>query len=170
MVGTELNFVHLSMLKLILLRHAKTNQWSQSGRDFDRELLPKGINQGKELAKYFELQSFQNISILVSPAIRTRQTFEFLHTQFDPNMVRFLDSIYLCSYPTLFDEMCLEKKSKTLLIVGHNFGISDLATYLTERTIELRTGELIEITFDCDSWEEVSKGMGTIRSLYRPDV
>lgn len=170
MVGTELKFVHLSMLKLVLLRHAKTNQVSESGRDYDRKLLPKGINQGKELYHYFQLKSLENPSVLVSSAKRTRQTFEFIQAHFDAEAVRFLDSFYLCSHTELFDEICLEKQSETILIVGHNFGISDLATYLTEKNCELRTGELIEITFECDSWQEVSKGTGTIAAQFRPEV
>ena len=36
-------------MKLHLLRHAKTNQVSPTGKDFDRELLPRGYEQIQEL-------------------------------------------------------------------------------------------------------------------------
>ena len=41
-------------MKLHLLRHAKTNQISPTGKDFDRELLPRGYEQIAELKQYLE--------------------------------------------------------------------------------------------------------------------
>lgn len=158
------------MLKLTLLRHAKTNQVSETGLDYDRNLLPKGKNQGKRMNDYFLDKCANYDKILVSSANRTRQTFELIGNNFDSKNVTFLDAFYLCSATDLFDEICKEKVAKNILIVGHNFGISDLASYLTEKPIELRTCELIELSFSFENWQELSKGTATVVSQYRPEV
>ncbi len=158
------------MLKLTLLRHAKTNQVSETGLDYDRNLLPKGKNQGNKLNEYFQDKHANYDKILVSSANRTRQTFELIRSNFDSAKVTFLDEFYLCSSQELFDEICKVQVAKNILIVGHNFGISDLASYLTEKPIELRTSELIELSFTFENWQELSKGTATILSQYRPEV
>lgn len=170
MVGEKVKIVTLKMLKLILLRHAKTNQVSDSGLDYDRNLLPKGIKQGIVLDEYFHKNKVQFDAILVSSANRTRQTFEFIEHNFESEKVTYLDQFYLCSYKELFDEICTKVSVKNILIVGHNFGISDLASYLSDKSIELSTAELIELSFPIESWLELSKGTGNITAQFRPVV
>jgi phosphohistidine phosphatase SixA len=40
-------------MKLYLLRHAKTDQHSTTGKDFDRSLLPRGKHQSLLMAEHF---------------------------------------------------------------------------------------------------------------------
>lgn len=170
MVGEKVKFVPLNMLKLTLIRHAKTNQISDSGLDYDRNLLPKGIKQGNILDEYFHVKKSQFDAILVSSANRTRQTFEIIKRNFESEKVTYLDQFYLCSYKELFDEICTKDTMKNILIIGHNFGISDLASYLSDKSIELRTSEVIELSFPIESWIELSKGMGNITDQFHPLV
>lgn len=158
------------MLTLTLLRHAKTNQISETGSDYDRMLLPKGENQSKILHQYLSKTNILYDKILVSSAVRTKQTFAFIQSNFLPVKPEFLTSFYLCSYQELFEKISEEKNASSILIVGHNFGISDLASYLTEKPIDLATSELVTLTFDIDNWIEISKGTATLIDQYRPQV
>ena len=47
-----------------------------------------------------------------------------------------------------------ENHPDDLVLIGHNFGISDLANYFLDNQIELRTAEYICIEFPFDSWGE----------------
>ena len=59
-------------MKLHLLRHAKTDQNSSTGKDFDRKLLKKGKDQSEEMGKYFKKQNFNPSKIICSTAFRTK--------------------------------------------------------------------------------------------------
>lgn len=151
-------------MKLYLLRHAKTNQQSPTGQDFDRELLPKGIAQCAMMREH--LEGLQGVHVLCSSAQRTRQTLQEI--RLNSEEVEFRDELYLCSRDRILQTIWNANTSKDLMVIGHNFGISDLAEYLLEDYIEMRTCELLVFDFEIDSWQEVSKGLGTLVDRYRP--
>jgi phosphohistidine phosphatase len=161
------------MKQLYILRHAKTNQISPTGRDFDRELLPKGIDQVQGLTFFFEENPLKNkTEIWVSSAKRTRKTFEGIKKTLESFStvisVQFFDDLYLVSDADLLKKIWNHSSGHDLLIVGHNFGISDLTSYFTEKEIELRTGEFIHLSFDCDNWNETSRGLAIVSNRFRP--
>lgn len=151
-------------MKLYLLRHAKTNQQSPTGQDFDRELLPKGIAQCAMMREH--LEGLHGVHVLCSSAQRTRQTLQEI--RLNSEEVEFRDELYLCSRDRILQTIWNANTSKDLMVIGHNFGISDLAEYLLEDYIEMRTCELLVFDFEIDSWQEVSKGLGTLVDRYRP--
>ncbi len=154
------------MLQLHLLRHAKTEQFSPTGKDFDRFLMKKGLRQREDLKQFFK--TVPNIEhVWCSSAKRTRETLEVLEGLPSP---QFFDDLYLCSHKMMLKMLWESKLEGDILIVGHNFGISDLVNYFCDTDIELRTGQYACISFDCDSWAETFRGTGTIAQLYRPEV
>lgn len=155
------------MLRLHLLRHAKTEQTSPTGKDFDRPLMPKGNLQCEGLKMFFKTLPPID-TVYCSMAKRTQQTLEVLLNRLpEPN---YGDDLYLCGSKTMLQLLWSEKPKGDILIVGHNFGISDLASYFSDEDIELRTGEYIRLVFDCDNWSETSRGMGVIKERFRPEV
>ncbi len=156
------------MIHLHLLRHAKTEQFSPTGRDFDRPLMRKGTQQAEELNHFFQtLHSIDNV--LCSSAVRTRQTLDAIAWNGMPTP-DFREDLYLCSHGAMLKLLWSEGFQGDVLIVGHNLGLSDLANYFTDGYLELRTGGYVRIAFDVDSWEETSRGMGVIAEAYRPEV
>lgn len=154
------------MLRLHLLRHAKTEQISPTGKDFDRFLMKKGLLQRDDLKAFF--RTIPNIEhVWCSSAKRTRETLEVLEGLPKPE---FFDDLYLCSHKTMLKMLWEKPLEGEVLIVGHNFGISDLVNYFCDTDIELRTGQYACISFDCDAWSESFRGTGTITQLYRPEV
>lgn len=156
-------------MKLHLIRHGKTNYQSESGNDFDRKLRNKGEIQAVQLGKY--LKDIIKVEyVFCSSAARTVQTLELVsENTILPNIV-FSDDLYLsplASYLKLIWEL---KGENDVLLVGHNFGISDLVTYFTDELIEMKTAEYICIDFGLDSWKETSRGLGTISARYRPSA
>lgn len=156
-------------MKLHLLRHGKTHQLSDSGRDFDRKLNEKGIVQCQLMGEYLSKKEL-DCEIWCSAAKRTRGTYSNITKKIELNKIVMRDDFYLCSRETLLEALWQRSGNDDLLIIGHNFGISDLATFLTDERIELRTGAYICIDFNDFSWEEISRGLGTISDQYRPKV
>lgn len=156
-------------MKLHLLRHGKTQQQSSTGRDFDRELIEKGLIQCQMLGEYFKKNDL-SCETWCSGAKRTRQTYANVAKNLRLDKIVMRDDLYLCSRTKLLEALWGHDGNEDLLIIGHNFGISDLATYLTDVRIELRTGGYICIEFDDFRWAELSRGLGTIADQYRPKV
>lgn len=156
-------------MKLHLLRHAKTSPSAISGKDIDRPLSAKGIAQSNLMGLYLQKRIDSN-QTLCSSALRTRQTLEIIGYHKPLAGITISDDLYLCSQNQYLQVLWELDGQSDLLIVGHNFGISDLATYLTDARIEMRTSEYVCIEFAAIAWKEVSRGTGSIVDQYRPRV
>jgi len=157
------------MLTLHLLRHAKTNANSDSGLDFDRLLLEKGIRQSKMMAQFFKMNDFQPKFIFCSSAKRTRATLkeiQKLHAL--EHAVEFRKELYLASRRDLLSFLCEVKGNGDVFIIGHNNGLSDLITYLVDDFYDLPTCSFVSITFDVDDWSEVSQSLGKVAVYFSP--
>ena len=126
-------------MKLHLLRHAKTEPFSDSGKDFDRKLMQKGILQAENIALYFKSKNFQPTQIFCSEAARTRQTIKIVKEGNEFTTVKYLDKLYLAESPKLLSFIWEQKQNENLFIIGHNNGLSDLASYFTGEFIDLST-------------------------------
>lgn len=158
------------MLTLQLIRHAKTLQSSSSGRDADRELMDKGIAQANLLGHYIEAHHIEMGKILCSAATRTRQTHSIISRQTaEPCETEFRQSLYLASMDQLLQELKHEK-AKKITLIGHNEGISELASFCSDEHLDMRTAELITLSFPFESWDFLSRGTGIISLRYRPEV
>lgn len=160
------------MLTLNLIRHAKTNQNSPSGKDIDRELLVKGIAQTNLLGTYLNTHHVNLGKILCSSATRTKQTHSILNQLLMNNEnAEFLNDLYLAGSMELVSLIEQHgKNSNIITVIGHNEGISELASYLADEYILLRTCELITIQFSISDWSELSRGIGMVTLQYRPEV
>ena len=160
-------------MKLHLLRHAKTNQDSKTGQDFDRELLPKGEKQVAEMAPF--LSKLKNIEVHCSSAKRTRQTFELLSStknndSFQFDSIHFSNELYLCSHLDLLNYINSLNTKNDILLIGHNNGISDFASYLSDEFIDFKTCGYCELEIQIDSWNELSRGTAKVINRFRPEV
>ena len=153
-------------MKLYLLRHANASQ--SSTEDFQRELSEKGIAQCEALAE-FVLPKLKDglVDLCCSAAYRTKQTH--LHV-FKTMKAKFDEKLYLASASALLHFICELETDRTLVILGHNNGLSDLASYLTDCIVDMQTASCIEIQFSCVNSSFISKGTGSINSSHRCQV
>ena len=104
---------------LHFLRHAKTNQLSPSGRDFDRELLPRGYEQLSEFRAFVGKNNQQKAlsidHIYCSSAKRTRQTFNEIAGLFPNATISFHDELYLASASELLTFLSSKNSPQTQL-------------------------------------------------------
>jgi phosphohistidine phosphatase len=130
--------------KLILLRHAKSvSQFTSS--DFNRTLNEKGRKDAPEVAKAFKLLGILPDIILCSTAIRTKETLALFNMDAP---VQYLDNLYHASASEMLDIILENKNYQTIMVVGHNFGITNLANQLsTNGAQEMNTCGLYIIEF-----------------------
>ncbi len=154
---------------LFLIRHASAKKSSVSGKDFDRCLTKEGIKQAKQLGDYlanltFPFNDFNEI--YVSSSQRTRETAKYA---LDPKMdIKYDDSLYLPASKQLLKFINKLETGSNLLIIGHNEGISSLASYLTNQYIGLSTANSVIIEFDCNNSKEISAETGKLIDFFSP--
>lgn len=155
---------------LHLIRHAKTNQISPTGKDYDRELLPRGWRQCKELDLYLSTLKLSDADVVCSGAKRARETLLGIESNFQEENLSYTDDLYLCAVKDYLKIIWSNSSSENFVLVGHNFGISDLANYFLDTFIEMKTSEYVCIEFPFDSWELAFQSTGIMKTRFRPEA
>ena len=152
-------------MKLHLIRHAKAT--SQVGtNDISRKLSTKGILQAKGLSEYLN-GKIDGCLIWCSDAARTRQTLNIIEKEFSIEKIKYKIDFYLCPKEIMLQQIWNSSLNKDLVIIGHNYGISDLLNYFTGEMISMQTGEYICIDFGELTLAESSKNTGVICDQFR---
>lgn len=156
------------MKRLFLLRHAKSEKDSESGRDLDRALNHRGLADAERMGKEIRDLGLTFDWVLASPARRVIETLEGvggLAPHYDKRLYNATRADLLGIVRTTDDQV------KNLLLVGHNPGFEQLAAFLTARSIEeMPTGSLAEIELPMAHWSQVDVGSGTLVRFFRPKL
>lgn len=121
------------MDRLILLRHGKAESDSDSGDDFDRRLAARGLRESADMAAHLADLGFTPQIALISPAARTRGTWEAACGAFAGAEARFLDELYHADAGTIRRAAeSVAAEAKTVLVVGHNPGLQELTLQLLQ--------------------------------------
>lgn len=169
-LGLEIIPVFLIMLRLFLLRHGKATNNQDDTSDFNRQLNKKGQIQVNQIGYILQEKQYKINFILSSSAIRTTETAEIINHYLKLPKIKFEKELYLTDFQTILKRINQIKECPNVLYVGHNNGISDLATYLSGMHLSMSTSELIILEFDLGSWEMVSAESGKMIERIIPDV
>ena len=120
------------MKKFSILRHAKS-EYQFGVKDIDRELNERGLNDCKLIGNWLKANTEKPDLILCSTATRTRMTLDNIlnQTTWD-SKVEYVKELYLPSLIDIFELMRHQvEETKHILIIGHNFGFTDLYNHLS---------------------------------------
>jgi phosphohistidine phosphatase len=173
------------MRRLMLLRHAKTENNAPSGRDQDRRLDDRGRSDAAEIGSWIGRHPPFPDSVLVSPAIRAHQTWEIASAAMKDvapqPQVEFLPELYgadpLQLLHTIRDAATADPRQ--LMLVGHNPGMHELALALAGSGDDngrkaladnLPTSGLAVFDFAIDDWADVAFRHGRLVSFVSPKL
>ncbi len=159
------------MRLLTLIRHAKSD-WSDAAlSDFERPLN----SRGKKNAPLMGQRMVQNGTIpdllISSSAKRARKTASLIARE-----------IGIAKAEIRLEEQLFDAKERTLQafikglpekqhigLIGHNPGLSELATWLCKDAPEwLPTCAVLTLELNIDSWDELKKGCGQVKNYDYP--
>ncbi len=146
--------------KLFVLRHAQSAGKQSSQPDYDRDLTPAGEAKVKALGEKIKKGNYDIDFILSSAATRTRLTVEAINKtlQLTSEKIQYRNELYDALLTEWIAQIHkLPNALSTVMFVGHNPGLSMLATNFHSTVVDLAPGELIAFEFDVNSWEEVGK-------------
>ena len=146
---------------LFIARHGKSS-WDQHGvADFDRPLKERGIKNAYEIAEFMVSKELLPEIIYTSPAARALNTaIIFSRVLNFPEKDIFLrNELYLADFEEIMNVVRQTSVgSKSVMIFGHNPGVTDLANFLSDlRLTNLPTAGLVTLTFTARNWNEVQK-------------
>ena len=158
------------MKTLHLIRHAKSSWADSSLADFDRPLKQRGFSDALLVAPAGLAAGWRADAVYCSGATRARQTIAQWCgvLQQATSQVQYRDELYTFDYRDLIDWLAQQRDSE-LTIVGHNPALHELIEWFTDQTLEkFPTAAYCQLQFEIDSWPEMSRGSGTMRSLITP--
>ncbi len=152
---------------LFIIRHATAEDIGNLTvvRDYDRELISKGIMEsaklGKALSDYFPKVD----AIYSSGAARALNTATIVAEQikFDTDLIEIKEALY-GSGPRGYLEVLnsIPDEIENAVIVGHNPDISYFTDYLTRDDVggSLKKASLVHLRFEGFQWNELSQNSG----------
>lgn len=115
------------MIRLVLMRHAKTEPWYQGVMDEARALLPRGRQDAKLIAAELKARHWLPDFVLMSPARRTRETWTAMADDFPDARTEVIEELYLAGTSALTAAVRAYETVQTVMVLGHNPGIHDFA-------------------------------------------
>jgi phosphohistidine phosphatase len=167
------------MLRLLLLRHAKSS-WANPGQsDFDRPLNARGRDSAPLIGRYIAEAGFAPQRILCSSAQRARETVALILPGISADMdVTFSRKLYVADGEGyLLAAREAGGTALTLMIVGHNPAMEDVALVLApigdaDALARMRgkfpTGGLAVIEFEAPHWTDIGPGAGRLTGFHTP--
>ena len=155
---------------LILLRHAKSD-WSGLESDVDRPLARRGLRQAPGTGKWLAAHVDRIDLAVVSTAVRARTTWDLVAAELGvAPPARLEDDAYAASSDELLAIVRrLDEQLGTVVLVGHNPGLEDLAGDLTGEDVHLPTSALAVIDLD-GAWADAGRAQARLRAAGRPPV
>jgi phosphohistidine phosphatase len=169
------------MRQLLLLRHAKSSWDAAASPDRDRPLNARGRRSAVIMRQAMRDLGLIPDVVLVSTARRTQETLELLEPWDDAPLIEPMDSLYLAAPIQLIAALHgVPETVRSVLLIGHNPGLHDLAISLTgprtmasgteaARTLAagFPTAALAEFVV-AGSWWELREGGGRLIRFLTP--
>ena len=171
------------MKRLLLLRHAKAVPAEPGIDDHERALLKRGREDAPRLGRYVERSGFAPEFIASSTSKRTVETVELVTDALTgTRRIDYLEALYLAEPELILSIVRLAPdKMASLMVVGHNPGLEQLATLLAREPVKRKerdrfdaieekfpTCALAVLDFDAERWRDVAPGQGALKDFVRP--
>ena len=144
------------MKRLILMRHAEAG-WHMNIDDHERPLSTSGTRDAKKIGLWLKEKKYIPDEVISSTSTRTRETFSGLLLECVPT---FKKSLYLADANHM-KSMLQKLLSSTVILLGHNPGISELAYDLIQHDdknahfVDFPAASTLVIDFNIDRWSKM---------------
>jgi phosphohistidine phosphatase len=182
MLDWSLREIDAVAMRLMILRHAKAEKAEPGMRDRDRPLAPRGRTDARRIGTYLVHHTLIPDLVIVSPAQRTRETWECLREPLADALpaappIDFDERLYNASIQTGLDVLREAREARTLLVIGHNPGMHEIARQLIAAgNVEARerlnesfpTAALAVIDFAGNDWRRLHPEGGRLERFVTP--
>lgn len=162
---------------LYLLRHAKSSWSDPTLPDEQRPLAPRGRRDAKRVAKHLAQLGIEPELVLCSSALRTRETLELVRPALGATTSVVLEAeLYAAGADQLVERLhAVPDGVASVLLIGHNPGLQDLALRLASAGAELTrleakfpTAALATLALPKATWRELSQADAALAAFVVP--
>lgn len=160
------------MKTLYIIRHAKSDWNDLSLSDFERPLNKRGEKNAFFMGELLAQHKIHPDLIVSSPAVRVKITAKEIAKKMGYNTkeIVYAEELYLADVDTI--EEVLKKvpsSKKTVLLVGHNPGLTLFAEYISGYNIDnIPTCGIFCVTLKNDDWKSIGRGTAEFVSFDYP--
>lgn len=163
--------------RLMLLRHGHAARSQPGESDLDRALDPRGSTEAERLGAFLARHQLMPDLVIVSTAVRARQTWARVAAAAGQGPAPRHDARLYDAKPETLLALLKEATARSVLVVGHNPALHELAMLLIasgdvedrERLHEdFPTGGLVVIDFALDSWSKLHPQSGRLELFIAP--
>lgn len=144
------------MKSILLLRHAKSSWNNPALDDHERPLNKRGFGDAPRMGQLIADEGLKPDLIISSTACRAKTTAEIVSQECGlENCVEFTDDLYLAppsNYLLILSG--LPESADSVLLVGHNPGISDLLMQMSGEGHDMPTAALAHLQSGHETWGE----------------
>ena len=161
---------------LYLLRHAKSSWSDPMLADHERPLSRRGRRDAKRIADHLLRLGIGPALVLCSTSRRTRETLELVRPALDDATVSLEPELYAASAETLLERLHdVPDDVASVMLIGHNPGLEDIALLVASDGIELGrletkfpTAALATLTLPTASWQRMSEADAVLAAYVVP--
>jgi phosphohistidine phosphatase len=159
------------MKTLFLVRHARSSWDDPALPDKERPLNDRGKRDAPKLAERLAKHDASPALILSSPAKRALATARIIASALDYKVedIRVDDRLYAMGAAGLLDVIreCGDKL-KSVMLVGHNPELTELAHRFSSEITHMPTCAVAEFAFDAKSWSSATREKPARVALHTP--
>lgn len=176
------------LLRLYILRHAKSS-WALPGiSDFNRGLNDRGSKDISKIAQMMIAKSYIADQIYCSSSVRTSMTIDGIKEEIQssgsnneliPAMsIEYVENLYSGTIDNYLSTIATHSdNNQSIMLVGHNPTCHSLASLLLvdgqkkaldALSYNFPTGALAVIDINCDSWAEIGENSGYLQDFVLP--
>jgi len=146
------------MLRLTLVRHAKSSWADEKTKDFDRPLKERGFSDADLMADLVKEKNLIPDKIISSPALRAKTTAKIFAKKFKIKDIELDENIYYKGLNEIEEIIALtDDKVKHLMLFGHQPYIAALHSYFTgDFLTHIPTTGISHLSFQLNNWEAIS--------------
>ncbi len=149
------------MKRLYLMRHAKSSWKDETLKDYERPLNKRGKRDAPFMGKVLKKKGVSPDVIISSFAKRAYKTAKKVAKELGVEKERIIKDrkLYLIGFAEFLDYVKnLDDGYESVLIVGHNPGISELFSYLSgKESLSMPTAAVGGVEFKSDRWRDIDE-------------
>ncbi len=156
---------NVKMKKLYLVRHAKSSWNNAQLRDFDRPLNNRGKRDAPFMGKLMKEKGIKPDLIFSSPAKRAYNTAEYFADELICSKEKIIkdNNLYEASVTDILKVLLnVEDAIETLMLFGHNPGLTDVSNFISDKQIEnIPTSAVVSLILKVKRWDELDENACT---------
>lgn len=166
------------MKRLMLMRHAKSD-YPAGVSDHERPLAPRGQRDAPRMGQQIARRALLPSHVIASTARRTRETLALIEPYLGTHTLNYERAIYEASPEAILRVIrAAGPDVRTLLIVGHNPGLEQTATFLVKGggtaadplDEKFPTAALAVLDFEMDDWANIAGHQGSLTLFLTPKM